>query len=431
MDRNPSYRPRVSRETRLLLTAALGAVAALWLLARIRFPDLPATPNPVPPLLSQLTPAATFEGLASEVSQLQARLEPMLTIIDASSPALSGDGTVTRRLRALRLRDDLAIAVVPDGAALTPGSGARLVGTDAPSGLVVIRVPAGSPVSSPTPWVPTRLERPKYLMVADGSTERIILRPVFVAALEPVANALWPDPIWAIEPPNELAVGSFVFTTAGELLGVVIEYAARRAIVPASLVLVEVDRLLKQPVAPAGDVGIRVQSLTLDLSSATGASGGVVVTWVDPTGPAAGVVATGEVIEATDGQAVLTPAHWRVRLARLSAGDVLTLRVRGRGGTRDVALAVPAPAPAVVRTTALGLRTRRAPGRGTEVLSVEPGSAAARGGLVAGDVITVIGDVSSPTPAQVRAAFTSARKETHLLVGVTRGAMHLVTTLTR
>ena len=76
MDPNRSYRPRVSRETRLLLTTALVAVAALWVLARIRFPDLPATPNPVPPLLSQLATTPTFDGLAFEVSQLQVRLEP-------------------------------------------------------------------------------------------------------------------------------------------------------------------------------------------------------------------------------------------------------------------------------------------------------------------------------------------------------------------
>ena len=57
---------RLSRETRQLLTAALLALVALWVLARIRFPDQPATPNPLPSLLSQLSPVPRFANLAAE-----------------------------------------------------------------------------------------------------------------------------------------------------------------------------------------------------------------------------------------------------------------------------------------------------------------------------------------------------------------------------
>jgi hypothetical protein len=58
MEGGSHYRPRVSRETRLLLAAGVMAVAALWLLARIRFPERPVSPNPVPSVLSQLTSSA-------------------------------------------------------------------------------------------------------------------------------------------------------------------------------------------------------------------------------------------------------------------------------------------------------------------------------------------------------------------------------------
>ena len=54
MDQSLSHRPRISRETRLLLTTAFLAVAVLWGLARVRFPDRPASPNPDPPLLTPL-----------------------------------------------------------------------------------------------------------------------------------------------------------------------------------------------------------------------------------------------------------------------------------------------------------------------------------------------------------------------------------------
>ena len=157
----------------------------------------------------------------------------------------------------------------------------------------------------------------------------------------------------------------------------------------------------------------------------------MVVTWVDPSGPAAGVLAIGDVIESSDGQPVLSPDHWRVQLARLSAGQVLTLRVRGHNEERDVSLQVQPPAQPATETSALGLRMRRAPRVGTELLAVDPGSAGARGGLVPGDTITVIGDISAPAPAQIARTFSSAPQGTPIVVGVTRGTTHLVTTLSR
>ena len=430
MDATPSYRPRVSRETRLLLTTALVAAAALWVLARIRFPDLPASPNPVPPLLSQLTAPPTLDSLASEVFQLQGRLDSSLVVLDESRHRSPAAGVRTSGVSALRLRDDLAIALLTAGRLDTFKSSGRVVATDPASGVSVVRVPTASSMPSLTRWVPRRLERPQYLMATDASTERITLRPVFVASLEPLPNALWADPIWVIPQPHDIPVGSFVFTSAGELVGLVTEYAARRVIVPSSSVFAEAERIIREPVTPAGDLGIHVQALTTDLSSATGAEVGVVVTWVDPRGPSADALVTGDAIEASSGQPFLTPEQWRFRVARLGAGEVLTLRVRRHGKLTDVSLTAPPPAMPPERTAVLGLRMRRV-SRGTELLAVEPGSAAARGGLAAGDVITLIGDLSSPTPAQVRMAFMSARERMPVLVGVTRGATHLVMTLTR
>jgi hypothetical protein len=434
MDSNRPYRPRVSRETRLLLTTALVAVVALWVLARVRFPDLPATPNPVSPLLSQLATTPTFDGLASEVSQLRGRLEPWLIALDASSLAPSvAAGPTASRVTALRIHDDLGIILMPTTRAREPGRADRLVATDRASGLSVVRVSTESPVPAPTPWQPRRLDRPQVFMVTDAESERTGLRPVFVASLEPIASALWSDSIWTFSQRSGVLPGSFVFTTTGEFAGMVIEHAGRLAVVPSAILFAEFERLVAKPITPAGDLGIRVQSLTADVSAATGATVGVVVTWVNGEGPSSGVVRVGDVIEAADGSPLPTPEHWRVRLARLGANEALRLRIRRRGGLVDVQLQPPAPAPAspAPRNPSLGLRMRGMAGSGTEVLSVEEGSAAIRAGLAAGDVITLIGDVSSPTPAQVRTAFSTAPEGTRVLVGLTRGATHLVTTLTR
>jgi PDZ domain len=431
MDTTPSHRPRVSRETRLLLTTALVAAAALWVLARIRFPDLPASPNSVPPLLSQLAGPPALESLASQVFQVQGRLESSLMAIDASSPRSTNGGTVTSaRVTALRLRDDLAVAVVPKGPTGALTSSGRVEARDPPSGLIVLRVSLEASGPSLAHWTPTRLERPQFLLVSDGSTPRITLRPVFVSSLEPQANALWADPIWRISQSSDIAPGSFVFTTAGELVGVVIEYAARSAIVPSTTLLAEVERLIAQPITPAEDLGVRVQVLTSDLAAATGATGGVVVTWVDPVGPAASVLAAADVIEAVDGQAVPTPDVWSVRVARIGAGTTLTLQVHRQGEVRDVTLRAPG-ASSAASNGRLGLRMRRVPRSGSELIGVEPGSVGALAGLAAGDVITLIGAVPSPTPVQVQAAFTSAPKGKAILVAVTRRATHFVTTLTR
>ena len=50
------------------------------------------------------------------------------------------------------------------------------------------------------------------------------------------------------------------------------------------------------------------------MASGTGAQAGVVVTWVDPQGPAAGHLAATDVIEAIDDESLFTYEHWRARV---------------------------------------------------------------------------------------------------------------------
>ena len=99
-------RPRVSRETRLLLAVLLTAVATLWVLARIRFPEQLPTPNPVPPVLAQLTPRDTLDDIVASVTLLQSRLSPSLIVI--------GDSRSTDAIASvLRFGDDLAVGLLP------------------------------------------------------------------------------------------------------------------------------------------------------------------------------------------------------------------------------------------------------------------------------------------------------------------------------
>lgn len=432
MEATSSYRPRISRETRLLLATAAVAVAALWVLARLRFPDLPATPNPVPPLLSQLAAPLTLDGLASEVFQLQARLSSGLVVLDAMSLAPATDTrTNTPRVIGLRVRDDVVLTVAPKGWSVASGPTDRVLALDRPSGLAVVRVAAQSPVSSISRWAPARIDRPQFLMVTEASSDRATLRPAYVSSLRPVVSALWPDHVWECPESTEIARGAFVFTTGGDLVGVVAEYGARQVIVPSTIVFAEVERLAKHPFHPAGEFGVRVQALTPSLAAATGAQLGVVVSTVDATGSAASALRVGDVIEAADGLNLTTPEQWYVHVARVNAGDLLQLRIRRQGVLQDVSVTAPPPAIPIEPTGQLGLRMRRVPRSGTEVLAVEPASVAAFGGLAAGDMITLIGEVTSPTPTDVRSVFSAAPHGKPVLVTVRRGATNLVTTLTR
>jgi hypothetical protein len=420
MQPSSPYRPRVSRETRLLLTTGVLAVAALWLLARIRFQDLPATPNPVPSVLSQLTNSAKFDDLAADVAQLQAQLRPSLHAL----------GPSTYRTAAVWFRDDLVVAWQPQSLGSSPATRDHIVARDPASGLAVVQIAGETVGVPPATWAPRRLQQPRYFVASEVSRQGVSLRPVFVGSLQPVDTPLWADPLWAVPAHSDLAPGSFVFTDAAELVGLVIAADGEVLVVPGATVLAEANRLVDMPRSASATLGIGVQALTADVSSATGAPMGVVVSWVDRAGAGAGQVRVGDVIDAIDGRPLESRQAWDVRTARLSEGETLSLRVRRQGEVREVwvvALAPPAPA----STPSLGLTLRARAGAGAEVVRVDRGSAADRAGLIPGDVITLVADVELPTPAQITRAYAAMAEGQRLLLAVTRGVDHHVTTLER
>lgn len=419
MEGSHPYRPRVSRETRLLLTTVVLAIAALWVLARIRFPDQLPTPNPIAPVLTQLASGPRFDDLASEVSQLQPRLESSLVALDIATTLPSPP--------ALRIRDDVALILVPLESRSRDDQG--VLARDPGSGLTLVRIPAG-PYVLLTPWVPRRLEQSRFLVATDVLGRGFSLRPVFVGGLEPVDSPIWSEPIWGVPRGADLVPGSFVFTNDAELAGLVVEHATGLAIVPGDTLLAAADRLLTRKGEPAGELGVRVQSLTPSVAEATGAKAGVVVTWVDEKSVVAGKLSVADVIEALDGQVVATPEQWDVRVARLLTGDTLALTVRKRGDLQQLNIIAPAR-PVPPSGQALGLTMRRIPRIGTEIVRVDIGSAADRSGLVTGDVITLAGDTAVPTPAQVRNTFAAAPPGQPVLIAVTRGGTYRVMTLSR
>jgi S1-C subfamily serine protease len=162
----------------------------------------------------------------------------------------------------------------------------------------------------------------------------------------------------------------------------------------------------------------------------TGTPVGVVVTWLEPNGAGREHVMVGDVIEAVDGLALASRQHWDVRMARLAEGETVTLRLRRNGELREVALVARAPATRPA-SRSLGLTLRARTTIGAEVVRVERASAADRAGLAVADVITLIANVHAPSPRQVVQSFGSIDQGQRLMVAVTRGDAHFVTTLER
>ena len=421
-----TLRSRVSRETRQLLIAALVALLALWVLARIRFPGQPVSPNPIPSLLSQLSSVPRFANLASEIAELQSRLaNSWMAISVAAADDTAEDGP--RRVTAMRMGRDQAIVLLRTGDRLP--NDADIIASDRVTGLSVIRTESESAPAGIPPWMPQSLDDPRYLMATVTTSTGVSLRPVLVGSLLEVRSPAWPGPIWAVPEGTDLSASSFVFTTSGEIAGLVVREPIGLAIVPWDILVAEANRVLNLERTSAVDLRTEVRPLTAALLRATGATQGVVVAWVDSRGPLAKRLAVGDVIEALNGQPILHTRDWQVASSRLRAGDA-TLRVRRQRKILDLTVNLPV-ADLSAAATSLGLRMRSVPGVGTTILRIEPRSAASLARLQEGDLITLAGPITAPTPAQIGDVFRSARTGEAIMLAITRGRTHLVVGLVK
>jgi len=423
-----SYRPRLSRETRQLLLTALLAVLTLWILARVRFPDRPPAANPVPPILEQLTGTTTFADLAARVAELRAQLADSLVPF-AFTPVEARPGAAAQRAVALRIRDDVAVTVGVPANRRAGGAPSGVVAEDRASGLVLVSTPVNTRPRVPIFWSPRDLQQPRYVLAASTSLSDITLQPAFIGSLAPVETSQWTEPVWALPLDVAIAPGALLFTEQGELVGVVAQCDTGLAVVPARVLLASAERLLESPPKAPADIGVDVDELTPALATVLGAQSGVVISWVDPNGIAASALRVGDVIEAIDDVTIASVAQWRVRAARAAVGDAFTLRVTRRGAQRTVKLVLPSASG--VNGAALGLGMRPVVRVGTEVTRVARGSAAETAGIAAGDLITLIGTVSAPTPSQIASAFDGVNRGDLLMVAVTRDGVHRVMALQR
>jgi hypothetical protein len=412
---------RLSRETRHLLFAACIALLTLWVLARIRFPERPSTPNPIPPLLTQLSARPGFTELEAEIATLQSRLGPsLLRVPDGGGP----DRGEARP--ALRIASDMALALLDP--AVSPAT-AGLHAIDRGTGLALIRTTRDDRVALPVPWAADGFGSPRYLLAASPTAQSVWLRPVFIGGLTPQAHPGWTGPVWSVATTADLPFGTLLFTPGGDFAGGVAADRGGTFIVPGHVLLSDAQQLQRLGGTEHATLGIEVQSLTASLRLATGGNSGVVVAWVEPGAAPAGDLAIGDVIESVNGRAVASARDWQVYTGRLTPGERIALAVRRGDASREVLVRASSESPEDAAT--LGLVLRSLPRVGAEVVRVEPGTAAARAGLRPGDVVTSAGSIRAPGPAQIAQAYASATATRPLLLGFMRGDVRRVAALVK
>jgi hypothetical protein len=414
-------RPRVTRETRRLLSAAILALISLWVLARLRFPEAPVAANPVPPLLAQLSPPAGFAQLSEELASAAAAIRPTLTVVSFDA----GDGLAPRL--ALQVGPGIA-AVVSRIDRPTLSIRAATLATDRPQGLMLVATQHTGDTALPPSWSQTKLNSPPVLFAAVPTTAGAVsVTPVVLGTLTPRPSTAWRGETWLLSPGVSLPPGAFLFTTDGSLVGVIVDEDGERALVPANSLYDAINTLRSaQEPAARGWLGVRVAALTPRLVRATRVNAGVVVTTVDSRSPSAGVLSPGEVITAINELPIGSPADWRAAIGRLDTGAVVETRIQYQGDERVVRLTASAQPE---DDPSLGARFRRLR-QGAEVLSVAADSAASAAGILPGDVITLAGRRQRPTPAQIERAFAAPDNDA-LLVLVARGPVTFATALER
>ncbi len=177
-----------------------------------------------------------------------------------------------------------------------------------------------------------------------------------------------------------------------------------------------------------GYLGIAVEDLPAKDGREEGASGGVVVTEIDPGSPGErGGVRKGDVVEAVQGFAPQNAEELRFRVRDLPIGATARLDL-ARGGARVTAqvtaveLSPDRVLDLVARRTGLGVGEERVRGGALVVVRrVARGSPAARVGVQPGDLVREVNSTEIATLAEFRKAASRARRSGQLVLLVQRG----------
>jgi hypothetical protein len=239
------------RETRLLLLVIVVAVAVLLVLARFRYPaDERAAVVPVVGPIERLAARATFEELALIIADLSVRVQPSLLVLTFDPLPPPSDKRMAptrvetagpRRLPALRVDSDLAVALLPEGYTLAEAPGVSVAYEDRARGVVLVYVPPAE-FAGVGPTAPG-VGGPGYVAVFEGARGGPSARPLFVGRADSFEDSRWADPILSVGGAPQLDPGAFLFTLDGRAIGLAVPDGADVAIVRMASLLSAVEDL--------------------------------------------------------------------------------------------------------------------------------------------------------------------------------------------
>ncbi len=410
----------ISREMRLLALTITVSAIVLVVLSRFRFPEQPAFVAVSPAPLERLAARATYDELASIVAGLERTIAPSLVVLrlaaehDTAPRALGDilralpDDRAPRHAPALRLDGNTAVAAGIDATSRIVGivgpdnstPPAELLAADPLRRLALVRVPDAS-IQSLRQVTLADLQTPTYVVVVEGTRAGLTFRPVFVGSSDRFQDPRWTRPLLAVSSAALTAPGALVFSLEGQFLGCAVVDAGTLAIAGAADVLAAADALKAGSPGRVVDPGITVQPLTPALAAGLRVKHGAVIAHVDPAGPAAAALQTGDVITALDDLPIESADDFLVRLALRRGAGPIRLSVLRQGAPLAVEITAPPPAAEGERPGG-DLTLAAARGRGSLVQAVAPESGADVDGLRPGDTIVRAGEVEAPSPDEIR-----------------------------
>lgn len=254
--------------------------------------------------------------------------------------AVSPGGLVLTAAQAVRGATRLRVAG-PDG----HGYDATIAATDLPDGLVLLRA-AGATSLQPLRFA---AQAPHIgdvaIVVSDAALSSLNARNGAVAALGLTASdgtSSVNDLLSIDATPAVGSLGAPVVDASGAVIGVVTEVASVPGVICAS----GRDGAALVAAAPGGTpaahatFGVTTALVGAATAAATGLPEGALVQSVDAAGPAAGLLAVGDVVTAVDGTPV-TASPMQPSTFDLQAGQKASLSVTGAdGGSRTVSMVV-------------------------------------------------------------------------------------------
>jgi S1-C subfamily serine protease len=418
---------RSGRETRLLLVTIIVSAAVLLLLAQFRFPDEvgPQPVEPAPAPLERLAARGAYDELASAMADLERRIAPRVVVFRVQPARSSGEFVVAPRVTA-----DRAVALLGPDETLAAAGEAQpaILGREFINHITVLGVsPAEDAIASPRAGQPR--QGPRYVVAVEGTPQGLSLRPVYVGRVGTLQESAGASFVALSGLQSPLARGTAVFTLEGAFLGLVTETGTHTRLLVGEFLTTAAQQAQAAPPS-VGDFGVEVQSLTDTLRRATGATRGVMVSFVRPDGRATGILQPADVVLSVQGTAVDAAEEFREAERMHGGAPEASLAIIRAGKALDIVLPSALANPVVDQTLAgPGIVGRSVPNIGIEVVAVTGGSAAAKADLRRGDLLVFLNNQNAPTIAMLERAYRAAKPGAFLLLGVNRDQRQRVVAL--